>query len=304
MVIKRVGGKSKIAEWIKTYLPSCRVFVDVFGGSGSILDSMISSRNTRLIFNDLDDKIYTFFYILRSYGHDFAHLVNLTPYSRKMFDEAMDIFNDDDKFNSLELIDKAMVFLIVNRQSFGAKMLPPWSITRDGEVNYETWGKLPRYILNCHNRWKNVFLENLDYKTLIPKWDGPQTTFYLDPPYEGVESDYYEVNKDTGFNHHEMFDILQTIEGSYAVSYYGGDTEDEVKSKIKKNIKEDKDTLLIEKYIDAGCKVYRKKVAKHLAGSSKKSYATEVLIVKSNPWSMNNSNVITIKGQQVGDLFD
>jgi DNA adenine methylase len=267
MIIKRVGGKTKIAPWIVSHLPRHSVFVDVFGGSGAVLDQMpLEDRRKRYVYNDLDRKLFTLFRVMRDQPLELADQISLTPYSREEFELAMRLIQDD-KFDTLSDLDKAAVFLICNRQSFGSKMARPWSITLDGEVNYVTWNKLPAFIVRAARRFKYVYLENLDYHDLIRKWDSPNTAFYLDPPYEGVESDYYEVNRESGFDHAEMFRTLQSIQGSYAVSYYGGETPDQ-------------DTDLVKQYAEAGCRIYRKKVIKDLSNSDRKSTAVEVLIVK------------------------
>lgn len=276
MVIKRVGGKSKIAGWIAENLPPATIFVDVFGGSGAVLDALLERRakvrrlpKVRLVYNDLDPKLHVFFRILRDHKNALAHLTALTPYSRRMFNDADSLFRDKVRFEKLEDLDKALVFLVVNRQCYGSKMDGTWSITRDGEINYETWGRLPKYILKVAKRWKNVFLENLDYEELIKKWDDKKTTFYLDPPYEGVEENYYEVNKEDGFDHQHMLDVLKQIKGSFCVSYYGG-------------AKNSGDTDLIRAYTSIGCSVVRKGVFKHLAKSETKEKATEVLLIKNS----------------------
>ncbi len=268
MVLKRVGGKSKLAKWIRGHMPHHRIFVDVFGGSGAVTDVMNPVSDVRYVFNDLDSKIYTFFKILQGRSLELSDLVSLTPYSRKIFDESYDVLLDDISFGELDMLDQALIFLIVNRQSFGAKMALPWSITRDGEINYQTWGKMPSLILEVAQRWKKVFLENLDYRELLNKWDDEKAVFYLDPPYEGVESDYYEVNKSTGFDHDEMFDRLQEVEGSYVVSYYDQD--------------------IVKKYESAGCQVFTQDVKMHLSSGDQKTTKTEVLIVNKNNWSSMN----------------
>ena len=43
---------------------------------------------------------------------------------------------------------------------------------------------------------------------LIEKWDCEGTTLYLDPPYEGVEQEYYKVNEDDGFDHQKMLKLF------------------------------------------------------------------------------------------------
>lgn len=278
MIIKRVGGKSKIADWIRSSVPPCRVFVDVFGGSGAVLSevkrntiSFNDRRNTRYVFNDLDKKIFTFFSVLKHEEHhrELARQVYLTPYSREEFNRACDLIGNEEAFENLDIVDKAITFLIVNRQSFGSKMDNIWSITRNGELNYETWGNLSKLIKQTFKTFRRVYLENLDYKDLIKKWDGNDTCFYLDPPYLGVEKKYYDVNRKDGFNHSEMFDTLYNIKGMYLVSYYGGDTEQS-------------DPKNVQWYRDAGCRIKRKTVVKHLSNKQSKNSVTEVLICSSN----------------------
>lgn len=270
MIIKRVGGKAKLAKWIVRNLPRGDIFVDVFGGSGSVLMEVLQQYpDMRFVYNDLDDRLYTFFKVMRDNSTDLAHLTFLTPYARKGFQDAHTILSDDEEFSKLDDINKALLFLIVNRQSFGAKMSNDWSITRDGEINYHTWNSMPEYILRVAKAWKNVFLEHLDYKEVIKKWDSKNTIFYLDPPYENVETDYYNVNKKDGFNHVEMFEKLQNIQGSYSVSYYGGEDQNS-------------DTDLLKLYQKAGCKTLRKEVTKHLSTQTNKDKATEVLLIKNS----------------------
>ncbi len=269
MVLKRVGGKAKLANWIVKNLPSYNNFIDVFGGSGAVLAKAMSTDRGkhRFVFNDSDGAICNFFKVLIDYGEKLALMTDMTPYSRVMFDESFDLLNSS-KYKELSDLRKALVFLIVNRQCFGAKMTKPWSITRDGEINYKTWNKLPALILETQRKWKNVFLEQLDYRELITKWDCEGTTLYLDPPYEGVEQEYYKVNEEDGFDHKAMFNALSDVKSSFVVSYYGGETEA-------------KDPELISQYrTELGCRVERMKVAKHLSAADKKEFATEVLLIK------------------------
>ncbi len=288
MVIKRVGGKAKLANWIKAHIPSGNPFVDVFGGSGAVLDVMLG-QDIVYVFNDLDAKIHNFFKVMQNKGHELAHFIDLTPYGRQVFNESCDIM-EGEKYNTLSDVEKAAVFLIANRQSFSATMRKPWSITRDGEVNYKTWSKLPKYIMQTKQKWKGVFLENADYRQILEKWDSKKTVFYIDPPYEGVEGRYYDVNRKIGFDHSELQHILSKIQGSYCVSYYG-------------DIDANNDPMLLKTYCDQGDEIVRKSVYKHMTVASKKIPATEVLIIKNNKWSREHNIAKAIKGQVVGDMF-
>ena len=54
MIIKWVGGKTKIAPWICSYIPQCGILVDAFGGSGSITNMAIEqSKAKRYVYNEL-----------------------------------------------------------------------------------------------------------------------------------------------------------------------------------------------------------------------------------------------------------
>ncbi|WP_283177621.1 DNA adenine methylase [Gemmobacter sp. 24YEA27] len=43
---------------------------------------------------------------------------------------------------------------------------------------------------DLHSRLSGVVIECLDWSAFIPRYDGPDTLFYVDPPYWGCEDDY------------------------------------------------------------------------------------------------------------------
>ncbi|BCX79147.1 hypothetical protein LBC_06090 [Campylobacter sp. 19-13652] len=68
-------------------------------------------------------------------------------------------------------------------------------------------------------RLKRASIENLDYKTLITRYDAPDTLFYLDPPYVGTES-YYKNTDGFGLAEHKrLAEILRSINGKFILSY-------------------------------------------------------------------------------------
>lgn len=273
MILKRVGGKSMLASWIVKHIPQGSVYIDAFGGSGAIIEKLIETRldrknRNRFVYNDLDEKFYLFFKVLKEHSSELAHLVNITPYSRQIFMEAYNIINSTE-FDSLSELDKSLYFLIANRQSFNSLMddNKSWSITKKlgHEINYETWNGLPEYILKTFKLFKNAYIENLDYKELIKKWDSKDSVFYFDPPYENVEQKYYDVNKEDKFNHVELMDICFSIKGAFAISYYANDHTGQFSD-------------LIKKYIDHGCYYNTKEVVKHMSTKQTKDSLFEIII--------------------------
>lgn len=50
--------------------------------------------------------------------------------------------------------------------------------------------RLAALLEDVHERLAGVVIECLPYHQLIPRYDRPETLFYVDPPYWGSEADY------------------------------------------------------------------------------------------------------------------
>lgn len=62
-VLRWHGGKWKLAPWILGFFPEHRIYVEPFGGGGSIL--MRKPRCYAEVWNDLDDVVVNLFRVLR-----------------------------------------------------------------------------------------------------------------------------------------------------------------------------------------------------------------------------------------------
>lgn len=74
------GGKWKLAPWILRHLPPHRVYVEPFGGGGSVL--LQKPRSYAEVYNDLDGEIVNLFRVARERGEELAQAVELTPFAR------------------------------------------------------------------------------------------------------------------------------------------------------------------------------------------------------------------------------
>ena len=69
------------------------------------------------------------------------------------------------------------------------------------------------------NRLSNITtVEKIDCVELIKKYDSRDTFFYLDPPYHSKE--FYYSQDFPKEKHKELADVLNNIEGKFALSYY------------------------------------------------------------------------------------
>lgn len=274
-IVKRVGGKVKMSKWIREHLPPHNIFVEPFGGSFAVGFAMPrpDKHRYRLVYNDLDKHIWNFFKMLREQPEELIRRTQLTPYSRHDFDLAIEFIEDPNKgFSKGDPIEWARQYLVYNRQSIFGKETGNWCISRSGENICMTWACLPPLMDDMASHLREAYIECLDYKEVIVKWDSEEAMFYCDPPYESVEKDFYQVNKDGGFSHKELREVLSKVEGSWAVSYYDS-------------------PMIRDLYKD--CKFYDLAVKKHMQTGKKKDSAIEVLIVHHNKWSIERSDIFS-----------
>jgi len=75
-------------------------------------------------------------------------------------------------------------------------------------------------------RLRGVCIENLDYQECIRRYDSPESLFYCDPPYLGVE--HYYGNTFTQDDHRTLAELLYGIKGHVMVSHYSNELYDEL----------------------------------------------------------------------------
>lgn len=239
--VSRVGNKTAILHILYAlFPPQYGRFIDVFGGSGSVL-----LGNPEIcpfeVYNDFDRNLANLFRcmkertmaVIRELG--FCHLN-----SREDFIAIRRFFENeqfDDKYLSEEL---RLTQIFFPPPEANELMEMRKRITADYDVrraamflkllrfSYSSSGKsyasqpfdirkLFGLISKLQDRMANVVVENQDFETLIKHYDRPDAFFYLDPPYFSTE-DMYEV----GFgwdDHVRLRDTLKNIKGKFLLSY-------------------------------------------------------------------------------------
>jgi DNA adenine methylase len=88
------GGKWRLAPWIISHFQPHTTYTEVYGGGASVL--IQKPRSYAEIYNDLDDQVVNFFRVLRNplTADQLRQVCELTPYSRKEFNEAYDVTDD------------------------------------------------------------------------------------------------------------------------------------------------------------------------------------------------------------------
>jgi len=214
------GGKTTIAEWIIEHFPRHECYVEPFGGSASVLFN--KPRSTVEVYNDAYGRVVNYFRMCRDRPDELREWVDALPYSRKLYEEYVADMRAGDEPD--DPIERAGRFFFIQTTSFSAK-------PQGGGFRINTTARSPadeithkfeqtKGQIDCvSKRFKEVIIENLDFKEVVGKYDGEDTLFYADPPYIGDRNGntYYMVGDD--FGHDRFVDVVSGIDGFVIISY-------------------------------------------------------------------------------------
>lgn len=210
-----VGGKTILSDWIIDQLPAHNVYVEPFGGSAAVL--LNKPRSNIEVYNDLDGDVVQFFEVARERPDELAEWCRRTPYSEELHGRWVSEFYAGHRPE--DPIKRAGRFLFLRYTQFAGKYNSPSGFKRDTPRTFagdsQVWRQAPERINKVCDRFQGVSVQNRDFAEVIDHYDAPDVVFYCDPPYLNKE-DTYLVD---GFDHAELADALEGIEGYALVSY-------------------------------------------------------------------------------------
>lgn len=239
--VSRVGNKTPILNILYALFPwEYNAFVDVFGGSGSVLLGKPSISQME-VYNDFDKNLVNLFRCMRDRTVATIREVGFCNLNSREEFIATKQFLKDEKISDLFLKEETELTKITFPPPSAEELIElRKQITADHDVrraaaflkllrySYSSSGKtfacqpydirkLFGLIQELQNRMANVVIENQDFEKLIKHYDRPETFFYLDPPYFSTE-DMYDVA--FGWEDHvRLRDTLKSINGKFLLSY-------------------------------------------------------------------------------------
>lgn len=244
VVIPRIGGKARMSTmicegiepldfgiYVEPFCGSCAVFLKFLerGGYQRLYDR---GYNPTFVLNDIDQDIYNLFKVVRERGDELAEAIKFTPYSRDEHQFCkQNLLCDDD-------LERARRYLVRCWQSVSGRVDNSWGVAKCGSVlraslkvgdkrirnggtsnQSAKFNTIPDRIKMFCEHLKLCYIESLDFKKIIEFWDSELTLFYCDPPYVTTEK-YYSGSSFSLDDHYKLADLLHSVKGHVALTYY------------------------------------------------------------------------------------
>ena len=220
-VLRYHGSKWRLSKWIMSFFPPHKVYVEPFGGGGSVL--LRKRPVEQEIYNDLDQEIVNVFRVLRdpAQAAELQRLLYYTPHAREEYE-----LSHQPADTPLEAARRTITrsFLGHSSNAVTSQYKNGFRGKRAGSAGpAREWATYPGHIDSFVSRLRTVTLECVPAMTLIAKYDGPATLFYIDPPYlretrtAHGKSYRHEMTRE---EHVELAGALHALQGMVVLSGY------------------------------------------------------------------------------------
>ena len=190
--------------WIISHFPQHRIYVEPFGGAGSVL--LRKARTYAEVYNDLDDEVVGLFRVPArpSAAARLQIALELTPFSRVEFRDSYEDADDSDP------VERARRLIVRAYMGFGSNAHATTAVAakngfrthtragagdpgratgfrananRNGTTPAHDWSNYPPVVPAFVSRLRGVIIEHRDAIEVMTQHDGPDTLCYVDPPY-------------------------------------------------------------------------------------------------------------------------
>jgi DNA adenine methylase len=246
--MRYLGGKWLLAPWVIEHLPPHHVYVEPFGGAGSVL--LRKPRADGEVYNDIDGEVVNLFSVLTDRdmtsgepmpgaAAELVRLVELTPFARTAFEGAYLPTSDP-----VERARRLLTRSFMGHGNISARIDRTTGFrsnsNRSGTTPAHDWRNYPGALPATIERLRGVVIENGDAVAVMRRHDSADTLHYVDPPYVhetrgrsggglaggGVAPSAGYRHELTGDDHRTLLDALLSLKGMVVLSGYPTDEYD------------------------------------------------------------------------------
>jgi DNA adenine methylase len=205
-----IGGKSRLAKTIIERLPEHRCYVEPFAGAAWVLFRKPESKVE--VINDLNREVVTLYRCLQWHLEEFVRYFKWVLVAREEFARLQKADPD-----TLTDIQRAARFYYLQKTAFGGKLLCQafgYAASMPPRLNLL---RIEEQLSAAHLRLCRVYVECLPYADVISRYDSPETCFYIDPPYLGMEH-YYGKGLFSREDFSALAGLLADVKGKFLLS--------------------------------------------------------------------------------------
>ncbi len=186
-ILKYPGAKWRLADWIISYMPNHRVYLEPFFGSGAVFFNKKPAVVETI--NDIDGHVINFFKVLRDHPDELARVVELTPWSRLEYEAYLTSAKDENYFEVTDdPVENARRLLIRMNMGHGSRSSDRGGWRHNiqakcGSTSSKVWKSMPERIYLAADRLKDAQIECQPAIQLIERYRYPEVLIYADPPY-------------------------------------------------------------------------------------------------------------------------
>lgn len=205
-----MGGKSLLAKRIIERIPAHTCYVEPFAGAAWVLFKKPESKVE--VINDINRDVVTLYRCLQWHLEEFVRYFKWVLVAREEFERLKKADPD-----TLTDIQRAARFYYLQQSCVGGRISSPsfgYGCTRGPKLNLL---RIEEQLSAAHLRLSRVYVECLPYADIISRYDGPETFFYVDPPYWDCEN-YYGKGIFSREDFSQLATQLANIKGQFLLS--------------------------------------------------------------------------------------
>ncbi|MBF7051733.1 DNA adenine methylase [Halomonas sp. KAO] len=180
-----MGGKRRLAKHILPNFPDHQCYVEPFAGGAALFFMKEPSKVE--VLNDTNSELVNLYRVVQHHLEEFMRQFKWALVSREIY-----AWEKLKHVDTLTDIQRAARFFYLQQQGFGAKPSHTFGTATTSAPSLNLL-RLEERLSAAHLRLSRVYVEHLDWKEVVRRYDRPHTLHYLDPPYwqtAGYGSDF------------------------------------------------------------------------------------------------------------------
>lgn len=212
------GKKTRLLPQLLPLIPDGRVYVEPYGGSASVL--LARQPSPVEVYNDLNGDLANLFRVLRDprQARELHRRLSLTLRSRAEHTHASAVLRGP----RASAVSRAWAYFVIINQGFNGRESYAGGNWRQMGRTTDWWARVG-WAGDWHERLAHVVIENMDALEMLRRHDGPDTVFYLDPPYvrssRRAKGPLYACEADDA-HHEELVETVLGLAGAVVLSGY------------------------------------------------------------------------------------